>query len=127
MPPISLRHMTLYERYLDLKGQHPETILFFRLGDFYEAFGDDARIVSRELQVVLTSRPMGPGIRVPMAGLPFHSLDGGLARLIARGHRVAVAEQITDAEGDAAHRARDAHADVASVEEEPRQLSLPLD
>src|SRR5581483_11549563 len=80
--------------YLALKKQHPDTILFFRLGDFYETFDEDAKLVASELQITLTSRPMAKGQRVPMAGVPHHSVDNYLARLIARGHKVAMAEQL---------------------------------
>ena len=83
----------LRRQYLALKKQHPDTILFFRLGDFYETFDEDAKLVARELQITLTSRPMAKGQRVPMAGVPHHSVDNYIARLIARGHKVAMAEQ----------------------------------
>ena len=69
--------------------------MFFRLGDFYETFDEDARVASRELDVVLTSREMGKGQRVPMAGIPHHALDNYLAKLINRGHKVAICEQLT--------------------------------
>ncbi|HVA26205.1 MAG TPA: DNA mismatch repair protein MutS, partial [Chloroflexota bacterium] len=84
----------LRRQYLALKKQHPDTILFFRLGDFYETFDEDAKLVARELQITLTSRPMAKGERVPMAGVPHHAVDNYLARLIARGHKVAMAEQL---------------------------------
>ncbi|MBV9120468.1 MAG: DNA mismatch repair protein MutS [Chloroflexi bacterium] len=84
----------LRRQYLALKKQHPDTILFFRLGDFYETFDEDAQLVARELQITLTSRPMAKGQRVPMAGVPHHSVENYLARLIARGHKVAMAEQL---------------------------------
>ena len=81
-------------QYLELKRQYPDAILFFRLGDFYEAFDEDAEIVARELDLVLTSRPVGKGQRVPMAGIPYHALEPYLARLVERGYRVAIAEQV---------------------------------
>lgn len=84
----------LRRQYLALKRQHPDTILFFRLGDFYETFDEDAKLVARELQITLTSRPMAKGQRVPMAGVPHHSVDNYVARLIAHGHKVAMAEQL---------------------------------
>jgi DNA mismatch repair protein MutS len=80
----------------ELKRQHPDTILFFRLGEFYEVFGDDAGLVARELQMTLTSRPSADGDRIAMAGVPVHSTDQALARLLARGHKVAMAEQLTE-------------------------------
>jgi DNA mismatch repair protein MutS len=84
----------LRRQYLALKKQHPDTILFFRLGDFYETFDEDAQLAARELQLTLTSRPMAKGVRVPMAGVPHHAVDSYIARLIARGHKVAMAEQL---------------------------------
>lgn len=83
-------------QYLDLKRRYPHAILFFRLGDFYETFDDDALVIARELEIVLTSREMGRGQRVPLAGIPHHSLETHLARLIKRGYKVAVCEQMAD-------------------------------
>ena len=83
-------------QYLDLKKRHPCAILFFRLGDFYETFDEDAELVARELDIVLTTKPMGKGIRVPLAGVPYHSIDGHVAKLVKRGHRVAICEQMAD-------------------------------
>lgn len=80
-------------QYLEIKANHQDAILLFRLGDFYEAFDDDARLLARELDIVLTSKPMGKGMRVPLAGIPYHVLDRHLATLISRGHRVAICEQ----------------------------------
>jgi DNA mismatch repair protein MutS len=85
----------LRKQYLRVKQKHPEAIVFFRLGDFYETFDEDAKVASRELDVVLTSREMGKGHRVPMAGIPHHALDNYLAKLINRGHKVAICEQLT--------------------------------
>jgi DNA mismatch repair protein MutS len=87
----------LRRQYLEIKRRHPDAILLFRIGDFYEAFDDDARTVARELGIVLTSKPMGKNIRVPLAGVPYHSLERYLARLINKGHRVAICEQLTEA------------------------------
>ena len=81
-------------QYLALKKQYPDIILFFRLGDFYETFDDDARTVSDVCEVVLTSRPVGPGERVPLAGVPYHAVDTYVAKLINAGYKVAIAEQI---------------------------------
>ena len=83
-------------QYLELKQRYPDTILFFRLGDFYETFDDDAKLIAAELQITLTSKPMGKDIRVPLAGVPYHSIDGHVAKLVARGHRVAICEQMAD-------------------------------
>jgi DNA mismatch repair protein MutS len=85
----------LRKQYLRVKQKYAEAIVFFRLGDFYETFDEDAKVASRELDVVLTSREMGKGNKVPMAGIPHHALDNYLARLINRGHKVAICEQLT--------------------------------
>jgi DNA mismatch repair protein MutS len=86
----------LRKQYLDIKRRHPDALLLFRIGDFYEAFDDDARLLSRELGIVLTSKPMGRSFRVPLAGVPHHSLERHLATLISRGHRVAICEQLSN-------------------------------
>ena len=83
------------QQYLRIKRRYPHAILFFRLVDFYETFDDDAKTTSRELEIVLTSRGMGKGQRVPMAGIPYHALDEYLAKLIKRGYKVAICEQMT--------------------------------
>ena len=95
----------LYQQYQDIKRRHRDAILLFRIGDFYETFDDDARLLARELDIVLTSKPMGKNIRVPLAGIPYHSLERHLATLIGRGHRVAICEQLTAApvKGEAGH------------------------
>jgi len=82
-------------QYLQIKRQHPDAILFFRLGDFYETFDEDAQIVSRELDVVLTSRNIAKSQRVPMAGVPHHAAEGYIAKLIAKGYKVAICEQVS--------------------------------
>ena len=84
------------KQYLEIKRQHPEAILFFRLGDFYETFDQDAETASRELDIVLTSRNVAKGVRVPMAGIPHHAAENYLARLIERGYHVAICEQVGD-------------------------------
>jgi len=84
------------KQYLDLKRQYPDTILLFRLGDFYETFDADAELAARELDIVLTSRPVGKGQRVPLAGVPHHAVEAYVARLIEKGYRVAIAEQMAD-------------------------------
>ncbi len=81
-------------QYLELKRRQPEAILLFRLGDFYETFEDDAHVAARILDITLTSREMGRGERLPMAGIPVHAADSYIARLIAAGQHVAIAEQI---------------------------------
>ena len=82
-------------QYLRIKKQYPHAIVLFRLGDFYETFDEDARTASKELEIVLTSREMGKGNKIPLAGIPYHALDGYLARLINRGYKVAICEQLT--------------------------------
>ena len=84
------------KQYLEIKRQYPNAILFFRLGDFYETFDQDAEIAARELDIVLTSRPVGKGVRVPLAGIPHHAAENYLARLIERGFHVAICEQVGD-------------------------------
>ena len=84
-------------QYLALKAHHPAAILFYRLGDFYETFDDDARIVARDARITLTSRSFGRSGRVPMAGVPHHALNHYLGRLLRAGHTVAVAEQVSPA------------------------------
>jgi len=81
-------------QYLEIKRQYPGTILFFRLGDFYETFDEDAEITARELDIVLTSRPIGKGQRAPLAGIPYHALDNYVARLMQKGYHVAICEQV---------------------------------
>ncbi len=82
------------QQYLQVKRQYPDAILFFRLGDFYETFDRDAEIAAKELDLVLTSRPVSKGSRVPMAGVPHHAAESYIARLIAKGYHVAICEQI---------------------------------
>ena len=83
-------------QYLRIKKEHPDAVLLFRMGDFYETFDDDARTISRELEIALTSREMGKGQRIPLAGIPYHSLENHLARLVKKGYRVAICEQTSD-------------------------------
>ncbi len=82
------------QQYLEIKRQYPGVILFFRLGDFYETFDADAEVVARDLDIVLTSRNVAKGHRVPMAGIPHHAAENYLARLIEKGHHVAICEQV---------------------------------
>jgi DNA mismatch repair protein MutS len=86
----------MIRQYLDTKEQYPDAILFFRLGDFYEMFFQDAHLASRELEITLTGRDGGGNERVPMCGVPYHAADGYIARLIAKGYRVAICEQVED-------------------------------
>jgi DNA mismatch repair protein MutS len=87
----------MLRQYRELKVRFPDAILLFRLGDFYEMFEDDARVASRELELVLTSRRFSKSVRLPMCGVPCHNVTSYIARLIERGHKVAVVEQLEDA------------------------------
>jgi len=91
-----LVHSPIRTQYLRIKEQNPDAILFFRMGDFFELFDDDAEIVARELEIALTRRDFGRGEKSPMAGIPHHAVDGYIARLVSKGYRVAVCEQTSD-------------------------------
>ncbi len=83
----------LMRQYSAIKKEHPNALLFFRLGDFYELFFDDAVLAARELQITLTSRNKEKGMAIPMCGVPYHAAEGYIAKLIRRGFKVAVCEQ----------------------------------
>ncbi len=87
----------LMRQYAAIKKEHPAALLFFRLGDFYELFFDDAILASRELQITLTSRNKEKGLAVPMCGVPYHAADGYISKLVRKGFRVAICEQMEDA------------------------------
>ncbi|MFW6305394.1 MAG: DNA mismatch repair protein MutS [Candidatus Saliniplasma sp.] len=86
----------MMEQYYKLKSQYPDSILFFRMGDFYEMFDEDAKLAADELDIALTSREKGKSDPIPMAGVPYHSVDSYLQRLIKNGYTVAIAEQVED-------------------------------
>ena len=86
----------MMQQYLEIKKQHKDEILFYRIGDFYEMFFDDARTASRELDLTLTGKQCGQEERAPMCGVPFHSYEGYVARLIAKGYKGAICEQVED-------------------------------
>jgi DNA mismatch repair protein MutS len=86
----------LMRQYTTIKKEHPQALLFFRLGDFYELFFEDAVVAARELQITLTSRNKEKGIAIPMCGVPYHSADNYIAKLIRRGFKVAICEQMED-------------------------------
>ena len=86
----------MMEQYFEVKNQYRDYVLFYRLGDFYEMFFDDAIRVSRELELTLTGRDCGEAERAPMCGVPFHSADNYIARLIEKGYKVAICEQVED-------------------------------
>ena len=84
-------------QYLDIKRQHRDAIVLFRMGDFYEMFYEDAVTAARVLEITLTSRAKdASGAAIPMCGMPFHALDGYLSRLIKKGYRAAICEQVED-------------------------------
>ncbi|MGB4314681.1 MAG: DNA mismatch repair protein MutS, partial [bacterium] len=83
-------------QYKRIKAQHMDKILFFRLGDFYEMFFEDAEIAARELEITLTGRDAGKGKRMPMCGVPYHAADSYIARLLEKGYKVAICEQVED-------------------------------
>src|SRR5258705_13926994 len=87
----------LMRQYAAIKKEHPSALLMFRLGDFYELFYDDAVVAARELEITLTSRNKEKGTSIPMCGVPYHSAEGYIARLIHKGHRVAICDQMEDA------------------------------
>lgn len=86
----------MMQQYLDMKEQYKDCILMFRLGDFYEMFFDDATLASRELEITLTGRDCGLEERAPMCGVPFHAVDGYISRLITKGYKIAICEQVED-------------------------------
>ena len=86
----------MMQQYLEIKKQHKDEILFYRIGDFYEMFFDDALTASKELDLTLTGKQCGMEERAPMCGVPFHSYEGYVARLIAKGYKVAICEQVED-------------------------------
>src|SRR5215467_3894440 len=86
----------LMRQYSAIKKEHPSALLFFRLGDFYELFFDDAVLAAKELQITLTSRNKEKGVAIPMCGVPFHAAEGYITKLIRRGYKVAICDQVED-------------------------------
>ena len=93
---MATSYTPMLEQYRDVKSRHSQEILFFRLGDFYEMFFEDAEVASRELEITLTSREGGQGKRIPMCGVPYHAAENYLARLVQKGYKVAICEQVED-------------------------------
>src|ERR1700757_4159506 len=93
--PLS-QHTPMMQQYLRIKSQHPDTLLFYRMGDFYELFYDDARRAAALLDIILTARGQSAGAPIPMAGVPVHAIDSYLARLVRKGESVAICEQLGD-------------------------------
>ncbi len=87
---------SLLKQYLDIKKEYKDTILLFHIGDFYETFYDDAKITSKTLNITLTSKPMGKGVRVPLAGIPIKASNSYIDKLIRAGLKVAICEQVED-------------------------------
>ncbi|HRK32816.1 MAG TPA: hypothetical protein PLD59_17270, partial [Tepidisphaeraceae bacterium] len=96
--PVMAALSPAMRQYQQFKQQHPDYVLFFRMGDFYEMFWEDAKLAHRVLGVTLTSRNKGAADEIPMAGVPFHAVEGYLRRMIAAGHRVAICEQMESPE-----------------------------
>ena len=90
------QHTPMMQQYLGLKAQHPDVLLFYRMGDFYELFYDDARKASQLLDISLTKRGQSAGTPIPMAGVPYHAVEGYLAKLVQMGESAAICEQIGD-------------------------------
>ncbi|WP_346354253.1 DNA mismatch repair protein MutS [Azotosporobacter soli] len=93
---MTVKYTPMLEQYLEVKRQHVDEILFFRLGDFYEMFFEDAKLASRELEITLTARDGGQTEKIPMCGIPYHSADNYVAKLIQKGFKVAICEQVED-------------------------------
>ena len=86
----------MMQQYMETKSQYPDCILFYRLGDFYEMFFDDALTASKELEITLTGKNCGMEERAPMCGVPYHAVDGYLTNLVSKGYKVAICEQVED-------------------------------
>src|SRR3981081_4326769 len=99
-PPVEMnrddfaQHTPLMRQYFAAKSDYPDTLVFFRMGDFYELFYDDARNAARLLDITLTQRGASAGAPIPMAGVPYHAVEGYLAKLIRLGESIAICEQI---------------------------------
>ena len=86
----------MMQKYMETKEQYKDCILFYRLGDFYEMFFDDALVASKELEITLTGKSCGLEERAPMCGIPYHAVEGYLSKLVSRGYKVAICEQVED-------------------------------
>lgn len=94
MDPVKLTPM--FEQYMQVKAEHPDALLFFRMGDFFELFFEDAQVAARELQITLTTRNPNSENKIPMCGVPHHAVNGYLAQLLEKGYKIAVCDQIED-------------------------------
>ena len=108
-PAEASRPSPMLEQYIEIKAANPDSLLFYRMGDFYELFFEDAEIASRALGIALTRRGKHQGLDIPMCGVPVHAADAYLAKLIRKGFKVAICEQVED---PAAARRRGAKAVV---------------
>src|SRR5678815_5095757 len=93
---VPVEHTPVMQQYLRIKAQHPDALLFFRMGDFYELFYEDARRAAAMLDITLTSRGNSGGQPIPLAGVPFHSAESYLAKLVRKGESIAICEQLGD-------------------------------
>ena len=93
---MTTAYTPMVQQSLEVKRQHEDELLFFRLGDFYEMFFEDALTASRELNITLTGRAGGMEEKIPMCGVPYHSVDNYIAKLIKKGYRIAICEQVED-------------------------------
>ena len=89
-------HTPMMQQYLRIKGDYPDMLVFYRMGDFYELFFDDAKRAASLLDITLTSRGKSAGKPIPMAGVPYHAAEGYIARLVRKGQSVAICEQVGD-------------------------------
>ena len=130
----ALAHTPMMTQYLAIKAEHPNTLVFYRMGDFYELFYSDAEKAARLLDITLTRRGNSAGEPVVMAGVPFHSVENYLARLIKQGESVAICEQVGDvgasqgpggAQGGARGHARHADRHRAAERQEPKPCCWP--
>src|SRR5262245_21306677 len=96
MPEPNSQHTPMMQQYLRIKAEYPQALLFYRMGDFYELFHDDARRAAKLIDITLTSRGQSAGEPIHMAGVPYHSVDTYRSRLVGKGESVAICEQVGD-------------------------------
>lgn len=123
LPPAKPRPSEWYQQYLSVKEKYKDSILFYRLGDFYEMFGNDARTCADVLGLTLTGRDCGLQERVPMTGVPFHAADAYMSKLVSRGYKVVIAERIN---GELRERTAETSIEELSVDEETGEV-LPAE
>jgi len=123
LPPAKPRPSAWYQQYLSVKEKYKDSILFYRLGDFYEMFGNDARTAADVLDLTLTGRDCGLKERVPMTGVPFHAADDYMSKLVSRGYKVVIAERIN---GELRERTAEPSLEELSVDEETGEV-LPVE